>query len=167
MLNNVPTQVSKAARQVTLRHPNSMDCTVFRKTLNRTESIVPEEFGGLPTIGGLGVLDNEDEADYDYEELGEARVVFTGQYQASDMNMNSADEGLNYQNPPVEALVECVLDPDDVNYFIPDKHDMITVYPGNGFALGYEIQGTTSNIGIPPYVRKYFLNPRADANVGI
>lgn len=172
MLNNVPIQVNRASRAVTLRHPNGMDCTVWRKTVNRTEDTAPTSFGGLPTIEGLGVLDSEDEANYTYAERGgegkgDGRIVFLGTYQAPTGNMIDTDDGLNYGEPPIEALIECSLDPQDPLYWVADKPDMVTVYPGNGFALVYEVVGVTGNINIPPYTRRYLLNPRSDANVGI
>ena len=71
MLNSVPKAINDAARTVTLRHPNRMDATVWRKEVNRTAS---GEVGGMPNIGGVGVLDSEDEADYSYEPVGDAAI---------------------------------------------------------------------------------------------
>lgn len=167
MLNNVPIQVNNAARQVVLRHPNAMDCTVWRKTVNRAADGTPATMGGLPTIGGLGVLDAEDEADYSYDEVGDARIVFCGVFQGQSGNVIDADYGLNYPDPPVEALVECLVAPGAEGHFVADKPDMVTVYPGAGMALAYEVVGVTGNINIPPYTRKLVLAPRQDMDVGI
>lgn len=168
MLTNVPTQINRSARLVTLRHPNGMDCTVWRKQVNRTSEADPATApDGSATIGGLGVLDSEDEADYEFTELGDARIVFTGQFATAGNNWMDDDQGINYQEQPVVALIECVVGPDDKGYFLPDKHDMVTVEPGAGLALGYEIVGISSNLNIPPYVRQYALIPRQDSTVGI
>jgi hypothetical protein len=164
MLNNVPAQINKSARLVTLNHPNAMDCTVHRKTYNRTDT---GTMGGLPTLGGLGVLDGEDEPEYTYMELGDAKILFAGQYQAVDGNMRDDDMSLNYAAPPMEALVECVKQPTDTAFFVADKPDLVMVYPGAGIALAYEVVGVTSPSNIPPYGRKLILAPRSDLNVGI
>ena len=168
MLNQVPIQVMRSARMVTLRHPNGMDCTLYRKTVNRLPTDTPNEMGGLPTIEGVGVLNAEDEPDYTYSELGAARIVFTGQFQPQVGNMMDNDTSILYHDPaPVEALVECLAEPDAPEYFTPDKNDMVTVYPGNGVVVSYMIADVTGNIAIPPYTRKYLLQPMQDASVGI
>lgn len=164
MLNNVPTGINRSARLVTLRHPNAMDCTVYRKVTNRTAGT---SMGGMPTIGGLGIMDSEDEADYSYQEIGDARIVFTGQFVAPDNNWNEADTQIGYQDMPVEALIECVLDPSDPAFFVPDSRDMVMVQPGAGIALAYEVKSPVGNVNIPPYTRKYAMQPRSDADVGI
>ena len=164
MLNNVPTQINKSARLVTLKHPNSMDATVHRKTYNRVDS---GTMGGLPTLGGMGMLDGDDEPDYTYTEIGSAKVQFCGQFQAPDGNIRDDDHSLNYAGPTMEALIECILEPTDPAFFIVDKPDMVMVYPGAGIALAYEVVGKTSPMNIPPFATKWILAPRADMNVGI
>lgn len=163
MLNNVPTQINKAARQVVLRHPNSMDCTLWRKVINRVSGDTPPTFGGMPTIGGMGVMDAEDEADYSYAELADAKIVFTGQYAATSANMSDTENYLNYAEMPMEALIECVLDPAAAGWVMPDKPMVVTVFPGNGVVVTYQIVGTTGNINIPPYTRRYLMNPLGDS----
>lgn len=168
MLNNVPTQVNRSTRLVTLRHPNAMDCAVFKKVVNRLPDTAPpdDEMGGLPTIGGLGVLNSDDEADFTYELRGEAKVLFTGIFQYEQGNTLDDDTGLNYREPS-EACIECLVDPSDPDYFIADKNDLVTVMPGAGIVMTYEVVAVSGNIQIPPYVRKYALEARQDQNVGI
>lgn len=167
MLNNVPTQINRSVRLVTLRHPNAMDCTVWRKQVNRTAAAEPLEMGGLPTLGGLGMLDSEDEADFSFVELGDAKIVFAGQFLGEGANWNDAETGLNYPAPPMEALIECLVEPGQPGYFLPDKPDMVSVEPGNGMVVLYEVIGATGSVNIPPYTRKLVLAPRQDQNVGI
>ncbi len=163
MLNNVPIQVNRAARQVTLRHPNSMDCSLWKKVILRESDSTPENFGGLPTIGGAGVLDSEDEAAYTYEFVADARIMFTGQYMAVSSNMTDTENGLNYSELPLEALIECTADPASPEWVLPDKPMVVTVFPGNGVVVPWQIVGTTGNINIPPYTRKYGMNPLNDS----
>lgn len=167
MLSNVPKQVNRASRNVTLRHPNAIDCTVYRKTVNRVSVDEPETFAGLPTIGGLGVLDSEDEADYTFTEIGEAKILFGGQFQTGGSNWNDADTGIIFPEPPVEAMIECVVSETDDGFFTVSKHDMVMVEPGAGIVIPYQVVGETGSINIPPYNRRFLLQPRADTEVGI
>lgn len=163
MLTNVPKQVNRAARMTVIRHPNAMDCTLWRKQVNRESDATPETFGGMPTIGGAGVLDSEDEADYSYVELADAKVVFTDRYMAAQSNMIDTEDGLNYTAEPREALIECSVEPGKEGWVLPDKPMVVTCFPGNGVVVPYQIVGTTGNIEIPPYTRKYLLNPLSDS----
>lgn len=165
MLNGVPTAIQRSGRLVTLRHPNAMNCTVWRKRLLRPDT--EGEMGGIPTIGGVGVLDGEDEADYEYDELGDAKIVFAGIYQGEGANWNDADTGLIQPAMPVEALIECVLNPDDPDYFVTAKPDRISVEPGGGIVLVFEVLGENGTVNIPPYVRRYILAARSDSDAGI
>lgn len=174
MLNNVPITVNRLARQVTLRHPNAMDCLVFRKVVLRQST---DSVAGLPTIGGIGVLDSEDEADYEFQLLGEdpqnpapepnARIVFVGQYLAMGSNVTDDDASITYAEAPMEALVECALDPGDPLFFVVDKNDVVNVLPGAGIVIPYQVVGVTSPGNIPPYSRKLLLQPRADTEFGV
>ena len=164
MLNNVPTQINRSSRLVTLRHPNSMDCTIYRTVVKRTDT---GTMGGMPTLGGLGVLDSEDEADYEYQEVGDAKIVFTGQFQTQGNNWSETDDYLIGSEMPLEALIECVLEPSDPAFFIPANRDMVMVMPGAGIVIPYEIMGESGNVNIPPYTKKYALSPRADSDVGV
>lgn len=168
MLNAVPTAINASARIVVLRHPNGMDCTVYTKSVNRVaDDAPPDTIAGLPTLGGLGVLDSEDEADFSYSERGDARIVFDGTYQAAMGNWNRSDTGLTYAEGTIEALIEATANPTDPGYFICEMHDIVMVMPGNGFVLPYEVVDITGSVNIPPYVRKYHLTARADLAHGI
>ncbi len=165
MLNNVPTQINRSKRLVTLKHPNSMDCTVYRKEILRVADTPAGDIGGLPTIGGIGTLDSEDEADYTYILLGNAKIHFSGAGPTSAGRFNEADNQLIEAGAAV-AAIECIIAPGEPGYFVPDKKDMVMVEPGPGIAYAYEINDLTSNCEIPPYTRTYGLVPRSDADVG-
>lgn len=151
MLNNVPLAVRRAARAVTLNHPNRMSCTVYRKVVTRT---APDSLGGLPTLGGLGVLDDEDEADFDYQPLGDAQLVIVGVYQGG----SRSDDNTLLDNPNTsqqEALIEPVTE----NAFSLKKHDLVCVVIGEA-VLPYEITDITGTVNIPPFTQKYVLQLR-------
>ena len=160
MMHAVPENVTRAARQMVLRHPNTMKCLVYRKKVLRESG---SNIGGLPTIGGIGVLDSEDEPAYEFEELGEGRIIFSGVYGAASGNMNDSADGVTYAEGAMECRVESLVE----GAFEAKKHDQIQVLPGNGFVMPYEIVGITSPTSIPPYVRKLIVESRQDDLVGI
>lgn len=157
MLNLIPTQISKAARQVTLRHPNSFTCDLWRKRVVRTS---PDSMGGLPTLGGLGVLDSVDEAEIDYDTLGEGKLLMLEPYQPS--SLNDKETTLDMQYPQMLVSIEPIAAPEDSDYFMPDKQDIVFLRIGSNIAIGFEIVDIVSNVNIAPYTRKYVLNKRDD-----
>jgi hypothetical protein len=163
MLSAVALSVSHSLRQVVLRHPNTMDCTVWRKQVTRVENLPgtsdPSTMGGSPTLGGMGVLRSEDEADFEYVELGAGKCMFCGQFQPNDQV--ERDNAI-LQQPMQEAQVESVIAPSAVGYFLADVGDMVLITPGLGTVLAFEVATLTGVAHIPPYVRKLVLNPRDD-----
>lgn len=163
MLHKVPEAIRRASRIVTLRHPNSMNCTIWRKRLLRDDT--SGTLGGMPNIGGVGVLDSEDEADFEYEPVGDAKIVFSGIWQGSGANWNDADTGVMYSaDAPLEALIEFV---DSSCGQEVQKNDRISIEPGSGIVLIYAVIGENSSVAIPPYVRKFILAERSDFDVGV
>lgn len=170
MLNAVPTAINAATRQVVLRHPNSMDCTVYKKVVKRVETFgdldpdspAPDdlsEVGGMPTLGGMGVLRSEDESDFDYVERGAAKCLFAGVFAPNDLN--ERDDAVLQQDAQ-EAQVECLAAPGAPEYFQADTTDLVMITPGLGVVLAYEVATISGMANIPPYVRKLVLNPRDD-----
>lgn len=170
MLTSVPTAINQSTRQVVLRHPNTMPCTVWRKVIKRVEtkgeinpdSPTPAEasvFGGMPTLGGMGVLRSEDESDFEYVPLGDARCLFAGPYVPNDLN--ERDDAV-LQQPMQEAQIESIAEPGTPGYFVADTSNLVMITPGLGVVLAYEVATVTGQANIPPYVRKLVLNPRDD-----
>jgi len=151
VLHNVSLAVRRSVRAVTLNHPNRMTCTVYRKVVTRT---APDSLGGLPTLGGLGVLNDEDETDFEYQPLGDGWVVMLGIYQGGG---RSDDNSLldNPNTPQQEAFLEPVVD----DGFIPKKHDLVSIVIGDAI-LPYEITDITGTVNIPPFTQKYVLQLR-------
>ena len=140
MLNNVPLAIRRSVRAVTLNHPNRMTCTVYRKVITRT---APDTLGGLPTLGGLGVLEDDDEADFDYQSLGDGVVVMLQVYQGG---FRSDDNSLldNPNTSQQETLLEPLID----DGFTPKKHDLVSIVIGDAL-LPYEITEITGTVNIP------------------
>ena len=151
MLNNVPLAIRRSVRAVTLNHPNRMTCTVYRKVITRT---APDTLGGLPTLGGLGVLEDDDEADFDYQSLGDGVVVMLQVYQGG---FRSDDNSLldNPNTSQQETLLEPLID----DGFTPKKHDLVSIVIGDA-VLPYEITDIMGTVNIPPFTQKYVLQLR-------
>lgn len=155
MLNEVPTALRKAARQMVTRHPNAIDCTVYRKTVTRTAGTEAGTIGGLPTLGGMAVLDNEDEAEVNFVPLGDGKVLFAGVYEGTKMNdrRDAADQ---------QASSEALFEPETLGAFELKDSDLVMVMPGAGVVIPYEVVEVKNTVNIPPYLPKYMLAPQGD-----
>lgn len=164
MLNAVPAAINAASRQVTLRHPNSFPCVVSRKRVTRVEPDAngdPNEMGGDPTMGGMGVLRTEDEAEFEYDELGEAKLLFAAPYSQQDMIERDNATLVERQR---EVLIECVKKPGEAGFFVADTSDLVCIEVGPGVIIAYDIATVASPTALAPYERRYVLNPRDDLN---
>lgn len=153
MINQVSEAVSRATRAVVLKHPNSMECQVYRKVVKRTNP-TGETMGGAPTLGGMGVLSSEDEPDFEYQPVGSARVLFSAFGQ--DLDIVDRDDGVALPVGVVAAQIEAL----DNTQFTPEKYDLLACMPGGGVLIGFEVVGLSTSINIYPYTRKYAVAPR-------
>lgn len=164
MLTSVPSAINRAARQVTLRHPNAFDVTVYRKVLKRVEkddSGADSTMGGTPTLGGMGVLRSEEEADYEYTELGLGKMMFAGAFEPQDFNEH--DSALIAENARA-VLIEAKAEPGAAGYFLADTTDLVMADLGMGVILSWEVATASGTVNVPPYTRKLIVNPRDDLN---
>jgi hypothetical protein len=160
MLNNVAIAVNRANRQRTLREPNAIPCVLFNKKVTRTSD--DESADGYPTIGPLGVMSDEDEAAYEWVEVGDARIHFSQGYAASLGNTSDDSSRLDYADGVLEASIEPLAEPGTAEYVQPGKRMLVAVLMGEGVIVNFEIVDVTGTVNIPPYTRKYLLNPRPD-----
>lgn len=160
MLNAVAVQINRANRQRTLRDPNALDCVLFTKKVERVSESA--SYDGAPTLGGLGLLTDEDEVNYSWVEVGDARIHFAQGYAAPLGNTSDDGSRLDYADGVLEASIESILEPDAPGYVQPGKRMLVAVLIGGGVIINYEIVDVTGAVNIPPYTRKYLLNPRAD-----
>lgn len=161
MINQIPINTNKAMRSVVLRHPNSVEVAVFRKKINRTDTSIPGVMGGIPTLGGMGVIDTEDEDDFDYEDIGDGKMLPCEAFQPSDMV--DRDDGINSaEGVMLYCMVEPIASQDSCGYFELKTHDLIFLVVWEGVYIGYEVVGRETNINIPPFTRRYMLNKRDD-----
>lgn len=163
MLNNVAIAMNRANRQRTLREPNSIDCVLFTKQVKRESDST--SYDGFPTLGGAGVMSDEDEVNYDWVYACDAKIHFSQGYAAPLGNTSDDGSRLNYPEGVTEASIEPVIDPGLPGYVQPGKRMLVALLMGDGLIVNYEIVDVTGSVNIPPYTRKYLVNPRPDEEV--
>lgn len=173
-LTSVPEALAKSARMVTLNHPASLDCQVWRKVFLRTEQTsaidalgAPAEmFGGQPTLGGIAVLADDEEADMSYQPVGpedafHGKLQILQPYQSAPM----FDNGQGADAPQmVEARIEPLASPGDPGHFEVGKGDMVMVFPGLGVVLTYFVHDKVNTLMLPPLVPKLVLEASGNLN---
>lgn len=163
MLNAVPNSINRLARNVVLNHPNTFNCKVFRETVERAEA---GTIGGLPTMGGLGVLDAEDEEKIRHDFIGNGFALPAEGFAPSPM-MSKGDANLG----PVDEfrfLIEPEEESGGPGWFDVRKHDVIYLVLGAGRAppmIAFEVVGTETTTNIPPFTTRYICNRRDDLSV--
>lgn len=162
MIERIPDAVSKSARIVTLRHPRSMRCEIWRRIVTRPQSgitgVMEAMLDGAPTMGGMGVLAADDEPEITYERKGDARLLFVGGVR-EPLPVVDRDNSLA-QPEAVSAHIEAVADPDTPAHFTPERGDLVVVLPGMGVVIAFTVEGIESPTTISAYVRRFVLQRR-------
>jgi hypothetical protein len=153
-LPKVPAAARKAARIMVTRHPLSKPAQVLRKTVVRTEGAESGPAGGLPSIGGIAMLESTDESQVEYVPLGMVRVLFTGFEGAKLADLRDAAEP--------EASSVALVEPETEGEFEVKTDDLIMVMPGEGIVVGYSVDQVISGVNIAPFVPKVTLVPQGD-----
>lgn len=159
MLNNVPAALNRMARNVVINHPNTFNCQLFRKVVTRA---APETVGGLPTLGGLGVLESDDEESFKYEWIGNGYAMPAEPFQPSPM-MDRGDANNGYADE-----FRFLIEPEDDGAFSPQKHDVLYLLLGEGATvakLAFEVVDHEAVVNIPPYSTRYICSRRDDLHV--
>lgn len=90
MLTNVPTAINAMARKVVINHPNSVNIVAVRKRVTRPGPLS----GGLPTMGGMGVISSDDEESIEWDLLGNGYALKAQPFDgASMMDRQDANNG--------------------------------------------------------------------------
>lgn len=158
MLHNVPAAVNRMARNVVINHPNAYNCQVFRKTVTRPGL----DAGGLPVLGGLGVLSSDDEEQFTYEWVGNGYALQVEAFEPALM-MDRGDAN-NGAGDAFKFLIEA----EEAGGFEPGKNDVIYLLLGDGPSpakLAFEIVGIEAVLNIPPYTTRFITNRRDDLHV--
>lgn len=160
MLNNVTQGLNRMARNVIRNHPNAYNCKVYRKEVLRQSD---STFNGKPTMGGLGMLDTDDEPDYQYVWLGWGYALPAEGFAPSPMmDRNDANTG---PSDEFRFLIEPDQPSGAEGSFELRTHDIVTIVLGdldNPAELALEIVGRETINNIPPYSVRYVCNRRSD-----
>lgn len=110
------TEQQLAARLAILQNPEAQDCTLYRA----------------------------DEKDPEAEEidLGDAKILFGGQFQApADWDAAEREEYFGDSDPALflNARIECEAKPGSAAYFTADVGDYVATMPGQGEVLMYYV----------------------------
>lgn len=161
MLTSAPIAINRSSRLVVLRHPNAFAITVHRKTVKRVETVggVESEMGGSPTMGGMGMLRSEDEAEFDYVELGDGKLLFTNGAQPVALNEQGSAQIVEAQKT---CLIESKAEPTAADHWVAQRGDLVALDLGLGVIIAYEVADIIGNVAIPPYTQSFVLNPRDD-----
>jgi len=157
MLTSVANGIRIANRNFVLRHPNGFDALVFRRTVTRTYGAAAGSMGGMPTLGGIGVLDADEEPEISYDPLGDARVVFTGVREPSGMS-----DTRDVSNTPMDMPREVLFEPVVSGAIEPKDGDLLCILPGAGIVFTYEVTDILAQIHIPPYVMRLQVQAQGD-----
>lgn len=164
MIERIPTAVSLALRRVVLRHPRSLDCQVWRRVVTRPTAgvtgVMEQIMGGLPTLGGMGMLSAEEETSIEYQPLGPARLLFCDT--APPMSTLTDRGNSTVAAEVVDAQVEPLADPGADGHFTPTKGDLVLVLPGLGAVVAFTVEAIPTPTVISPMVRRLTLNRRDD-----
>jgi hypothetical protein len=163
MLHNVPQGIRRLSRNVVLNHPNSWACQVFRKVVDRA---APGQMGGLPTLGGLGVLSDEDEDEFHYDYLGEGYALQAEAFTpAQMMDRNDANNGAV---PEIRFLIEPAAPSGMPGWFEVKERDVVyLVIADNGedsVKIAYEVVVVETPVNISAMPVRYVMNRRADCD---
>ncbi|WP_242443050.1 hypothetical protein [Pseudomonas sp. LFM046] len=98
-----------AARQAVLGHANALDCTLYRP--------------------------DDNDLDAEEEDLGDARILFTGPFQVpAQWSVQEREDYFGDIDPAsfVTALIECEADPASRDFFLADAGDFVAVVMASG-----------------------------------
>ena len=149
----VSEQVLKASRRVIMNHGNAHSAVVYRKEITRPS---PE------LLGGAMVLSTDDEPEFDYVELGEAKLLFMDGYVESSLSDNT--QTYNYAEPSRNVILASVAETGSPEFFIPKKSDIVYYFTILDVAIAYEITKVLGVVEGSPYSTRYEISKRDDLN---
>ncbi|MFA5920158.1 MAG: hypothetical protein WC856_02555 [Methylococcaceae bacterium] len=160
MLNNVPAAVNSLTRNVVINHPNSHNAVIVRKRVTRVGG---DTIGGLPTLGGLGVLTSEDEEAIEWDLMGNAYALETDIFTPGDM-MDRRDTN----NGGIDEFGFLIEPEEPIGMpggFDIKKLDVMYLLITESIRLAYEVVGVVTLSNIPPYSVKFVCNRRDDLHI--
>ena len=166
MIEKVAEQINAMTRTTIIRHPNSMNCLVYGQKILRRE---PEEYAGIPTMGGMGVMDEDDEVDYEYVYKGDGYALPVDQFSpAPMMDRNDANTG---PEDEFRFLIIPRANSGEEDFFELSTHDVVMLLLGMPEdvetcpQLAFEVVGRETTTNVPPFNIRYVCNRRDDLHI--
>ncbi|MDF0605401.1 hypothetical protein HZU77_007020 [Neisseriaceae bacterium TC5R-5] len=153
----IPDTLNRLTRNVILNHPRSWECQLFRKQLMRQSD---SSMGGLPTLGGLGVLDAEDEEALTYAHLGNGYALAAEAFTPATM-VDRLDTH-NGSGDECRFLIEPEEPSGFPGYFVIRKSDVLYIVLSESVKMAYEIVAIETLVNIAPFVTRYVCNRRGE-----
>lgn len=163
-MNRVVETINRMNSQVMSKRSPAFGAQLFRKRLLRTS---PSSVGGIPTLGGVAVLSSTDEENFDYQFLGNARVMRIADYAPSLMidRMDTHNSGGNGNEH--RFIIEPEAPSGSPDWFAPKVHDVMYLWTDSAgtVKVGFEIVGVEAVNNLAPYSVRYVCNRRADLDL--
>lgn len=163
LANRLADGRSRLHRKNVLLHPFAFSGVVLRKRVERLSNGV---MGGLPTLGGLAVLDSEDEENISYDYVGNIKVIERDQFMGSAM-VDLKDTLLGAVDT-IAFLIEPDTEPHQ-DPFDLKTHDVIYLFFGDDIKTStkkaYEIIRIEGAYNISPMIPIYQCNRRAEMDL--
>lgn len=166
MIERVSEQINVMTRNVVIKHPNSMNCLVYKAKIKRNE---PEEYAGIPTMGGMGVMDEDDEVEYDYEYCGDGYALPLDIFEPAPM-MDRNDSNAGPSNE-FRFLIMPRANSGEKDFFEVSTHDVVMLLLGvpeeldTCPQLAFEVVGRETTTNVPPFNIRYVCNRRDDLHI--
>lgn len=144
MNNPINGVLNKAVRRLTLAHVNAVDVAIYRK-------LKSDPHIGQKTIGGAVELGMDDEADYQIDLLGAAKMLHTERLSGSE----HAGEGFTYADGQILVNIEPVIEGE----FEVLKYDRVYQILPN-MTIAYQVLKVISPTSLPgSRTTVYLLQP--------
>lgn len=167
MLSNTTSGIQVLTRNVVINHPNTFNCELWRKVILRKDD---SEVAGKPTMGGIGVMESDDEEDFEYKMMGEGYALAVTMFEPAPIvdhnDTNIGPEEFRFLLEPAAN------DSNEEGFWIPKTHDlvflMIPNVTGDKYArLAFEVVGRETTTNIPPFNIRYVCNRRDDLHMDV
>ena len=168
MLVNVGTGINMLVRQVVMNRPGALNILVYRRTINRTTATMA---GGQPTLGGLGVIEPDDETDITWHFVGTGYALPADAYDPAPIHdLGDAQDGADGE---LRFLLEPEELPGEPGGFSIELDDVFFVLFGvaddgdtsNAAKLAFEITKIETVVMSQPFVPRYVCVRRDDLHI--
>ena len=161
-MNKVVESINRMNSRMMRKRTPVFFAQMFRKRIVRT---APTTIGGIPTLGGLAVLDSVDEDNIEFEFLGNARAIRTADFAPS--LMNDLQDTHNGNGNEYRFIIEPESPSGVPGWFDVKNHDVMYVWMDavGTVKAAFEVVGVETVNNLAPYSVRYVCNKRADLDI--